>query len=398
MKARLVAETRGDEGAQATVVVGGDVCPMNRHVVSLLAGRVEGLWGPLLGHLRQSDLNVVNLECPVVAKATPITKTGPVLSATEAIVPALSAVPIHAVSLANNHVRDHGDPGVDCTVRALSAYGIMHFGAGASLEAASRVRVTNVNGIRLGLLGMADREFNSASSCRAGANGFDEIRAHRIIAASRAEWDVLVVLLHMGHDRYPYPSPGLQTICRWLVELGASAVVCQHSHCAGSVEPYRSGLIVYGQGNLLFDVSRDPGRAWNEGFLLKLRVSRDGVSGHELVPFRRDPGSGDLLALGDQAEEVFLAELNARSEETASADALRRRWKEYCDVVETSYLSKLAEPSLVGRVRAAILRRAGVAWRPVGPAQRRLLGNLIRCRDHREVLETILADEEDVRR
>ena len=83
--------------------------------------------------------------------------------------------------------------------------------------------------------------------------------------------------MHGGNEGYPYPSPRLMDTCRFLVEQGANAVICQHSHCVGCYEEYRGGHIVYGQGNLIFDASIPP-PGWNEGVLVRLHISENGNS------------------------------------------------------------------------------------------------------------------------
>ncbi len=64
--------------------------------------------------------------------------------------------------------------------------------------------------------------------------------------------DKIIVILHGGIEYYPFPSPELQDKCHFLIEEGADIIVCQHTHCAGCIEEYLNGYIIYGQGNLIF--------------------------------------------------------------------------------------------------------------------------------------------------
>jgi len=41
-------------------------------------------------------------------------------------------------------------------------------------------------------------------------------------------------------------------LCKFFIDSGVDAIVCQHSHCAGSFEHYKNRPIIYGQGNFIF--------------------------------------------------------------------------------------------------------------------------------------------------
>ena len=51
------------------------------------------------------------------------------------------------MSLANNHIRDYGEPGVLNTLKTLDQYGIKHAGAGKNLQGGSEARYLEVNGV-----------------------------------------------------------------------------------------------------------------------------------------------------------------------------------------------------------------------------------------------------------
>lgn len=84
----------------------------------------------------------------------------------------------------------------------------------------------------------------------------------------KKQCDIAIVLYHGGKEHYRYPSPNLQRICRKIVDKGADLVICQHSHCIGCEEKWNSGVIVYGQGNFLFDNSNS--EFWKTGLLVVL--------------------------------------------------------------------------------------------------------------------------------
>src|SRR5690606_27860319 len=81
---------------------------------------------------------------------------------------------------------------------------------------------------------------------------------------------------HGGIEHYEYPSPRLQRVCRSMVRHGADLVLCQHSHLIGTVEKYRGGEILYGQGNAIYGY-RPGNHAWNTGLLVSVNLSRTGM-------------------------------------------------------------------------------------------------------------------------
>ncbi len=74
--------------------------------------------------------------------------------------------------------------------------------------------------------------------------------------------------------------------CHFLVKQGASTVICQHSHCIGCMETYLDTPIIYGQGNMLFDMpSKSP--TWHRGCLVHLTINHDGHIEVEMIPFNQ---------------------------------------------------------------------------------------------------------------
>src|SRR5687767_1761688 len=217
---------------ETQIIIGGDICPVRRNLSYFGNGDAAGLWNDLLSEFESAHLSVANLECPLIERRTPISKTGPVLEAPSECLNAFVRGHIRCLGLANNHILDHGADGVENTLRVCSSAGIMTFGAGRDLEEAGRMLVVNVGGLRIGLMGAAAEEWSAATEDSPGANPLDLIECARRLHRQRGTYDFLIFLLHDGAECYPYPSPRLRKVCRFLIEQGADMVVCQHSHCA----------------------------------------------------------------------------------------------------------------------------------------------------------------------
>ncbi len=380
-----------DVGPRAELLVAGDLCPIGSGLRSLMERPGTDVFQAIQAELGEADLAIANLECPLCDLPNPQGKTGPSLRAPEACAARIRAAGFGMVSLANNHIRDHGDEGVRSTLRACAESGLETVGAGTSIGEAQRLKVLVLGGLRVAFMGLCESEFSTAGPLRAGANPIDPLRLARQLVSGRSDWDALVVLLHSGREHYPYPTPRQQGLCRALVDLGASVVVCQHSHCVGCIERVGNRLIVYGQGNLLFD---SPGRvpdSWFEGFGLQLSLGPDGVTGFRVVPYRQSVIDGTVHELSGGKREQMLLGIERRSNEILDDRFVEEAWRAHVGEVAEMYLLWLAGSGWFDRLRLKLSHLAGRRYRPLTSAATRRLANLLRCETHREILETVLA-------
>lgn len=368
------------------LLIGGDVCPINRYVDLFTQGSPDEILGPCAPWARSADLFVANLECPIILEPTPIAKTGPVLGTPASSARCLRSLGLHAMGLANNHIMDHGPAGLRSTLQACAAEGIATFGAGPNLAEAMRPLLLEVKGLRVGILGLAEREWSLAGPAAPGANPLDPIQFVRSMKEWRGRMDLLVVLLHGGSEGYPLPSPDLQKTCRFLVEEGANVVACQHSHCVGSYETYQDQLIVYGQGNFIFD---HPSHRHPEGLLIALDVATDGTTSYELVPFTQGTGTAGLAALPEAAEAEFRSELESRSRAMARPGYVEDAWEAHCRDRRLPLMNVVLDH---GRLLRRLNQHGAILdWR--GKDYTRNLLSIVQNETHLEALTTMLRDQ-----
>ncbi|HUS46396.1 MAG TPA: CapA family protein [Phycisphaerae bacterium] len=368
------------------ILVGGDVSPGRRMLSYFAGGDAQTLFNDLLADFEAADFAIVNLECPLVVEESAIEKTGPVLGAPVSCIQAIKNAHVDAVNLANNHILDHGAAGLETTLEACEKAGLGTVGAGENLDAASRMLVHNVSGTRVGFVAMAEHEFSIAGRNSWGANPLDLAQFIRTVRRHRGQYDFLVVLLHGGIEHYPYPSPRLMETCRFMVEEGAKAVICQHSHCPGCYEEYRGGYIVYGQGNLLFDAYPLRNAAWHEGALVSLTLEEDGACSMEFVPYVQCDRRVGARRMDPDQEDSFRRTFQERSEKIKDPQFVQRQWEAFCKTRENAYLSMLRGH---GRFFKRLNARLGWLRHLYSWEKRRLLLNVVRCESHREVIETV---------
>jgi len=283
---------------------------------------------------------------------------------------------------------DHGAKGLQTTIKTCNQNEIKYVGAGENLKDARKVLVQNINTIAVGILSVAEHEFSIATRDFPGANPLDIIDLVRTVQEHSSDWDRLIVLFHGGNEFYPYPSPWLKNTCRFMIEQGADAVICQHSHCSGCIETYQGAPIVYGQGNLLFDADHWP-NMWYEGMLVSLEIDRGNSIRTRLIPFKQIRGRPGIHEMSEKEEAAFRSGFNARSEIVLDDKRLEDEWRRFCERHERDYLRSLyGHKSLVHRVTA----RMGLLERFYTKRKRLLSLSAIQCESQREALLDILAD------
>jgi poly-gamma-glutamate synthesis protein (capsule biosynthesis protein) len=348
------------------------------------------LFDDLMPFFEAADLSIVNLECPLTRRWSPVTKDGPVLGADPDCVNGLVAAGVGVVGLANNHAMDHGSQGLDSTIDVCERNGIAHVGAGPDLEAAGRMIVARAGTLRVGVLAMAEHEFGLADRHSPGVNPLDVMSCVRTMELRARDVDYRIVLLHGGNEHYPWPRPSLLDTCRFLVEHGADAVICQHSHCVGCYERYRGATIVYGQGNLIFDFEGTP-PTWHQGMLLCFEAQDEGNARLDIVPYVQSKPRPGAHRMHGRDEERVLREIEERSRAIADLDLVESRWGEFCDRMERHYLRRFASPH---RLVRGLDRLTGLVQFLYGQRHVRAERlNLIRCESHRDALITILSRE-----
>ena len=373
------------------ILIGGDVCPIGRNRQLFQLGQADAILNNLLIEFEEADYSVVNLECPLIERKSPIEKDGRTLGEPVECVNGLKAAGIDAVNLANNHILDHGETGLRSTLAACANAGIKCFGAGANRSKASRILFCDINGRRIGFLGIAEHEFSIAGEYSWGANPLDIIETVRLLKRTKNEHDFLVTLVHGGREHYPYPSPRLQQVCRFLVEEGAGAVICQHSHCAGCYEYYQKAPIVYGQGNFIFDPLHIRKTTWNEGFLVQLILNDSNECHAEWIPFAQSLDRPGVRRMPPKETQAFVAGLEARSREISVDGAVQRKWLEYCRREKYAYASRIRGHNRLLRVINRKLHFSDWLYSKTTKLMQR---NVVECEIHREALETLWHDME----
>lgn len=272
------------------------------------------LFNDIIPEFEKADRVIVNLECAVTDKNTPIKKIGPNLNAPINTVKTLKNAGVTDCILANNHIFDFGIKGVVDTVEQLQKHGINYTGYGKNYQDARKNLIITDGEIKIAIISVCEHEYSYALENREGARAYDPYDTNDDIVEAKKIADYVFVIYHGGKEDCRYPSPRLLKACRSMVKHGADLVLCQHSHAIGCYEKYENGHILYGQGNFHFvckdyEDPNDNGYMWNTGLMVKLDI--DKKLKVELIPTIVHNNS---IRLANQEEKTkILNELEERS-------------------------------------------------------------------------------------
>lgn len=287
-----------------TIALGGDTM-LGRLVGEALGARPpSSLWSDeLLEVFAEADVGVVNLECCISERGSPWDPGHKPFhfQAPPSAVETLTVAGVRAVWLANNHALDYGPDGLLDTFEHLARAGIAWAGAGRDRDAARRGVELEVEGVRIGLAGVADHPAAFAAGVDtpgiAWAALHDGMAPGWLLAEVRrlkSRCDLVLVGPHWGPNMRAEPQSHHPAVARELLAAGADAIAGHSAHVVQPVELFAGRPVCYDLGDLLDDYAVDE---WlrNDLGVLALWHPHERL---ELVPLKLE-FCRTTLALGD---------------------------------------------------------------------------------------------------
>ncbi len=197
------------------------------------------------------DFAVCNLEGSCKSDM-PIYKLANLHNSPEALRTVLHKLEIRYANLANNHIMDFGQEGMNQLMAMLDDMNVEYFGAGSACSKAMEPILVSSGDIRLGFIGFSWKPIESvgATCDEAGVALIpptDELC--RVIADLHEDCDHVVVSFHWGYEYERYPLPIHRRLAHAVIDAGASVVIGHHPHVYQGIESYKGRLIYYSLGN-----------------------------------------------------------------------------------------------------------------------------------------------------
>jgi hypothetical protein len=367
------------------ILITGDFFGGSSRVKDLIeTEQFDLLYGDLLPIIKDNDLTITNLESPLIEKGTPIAKTGPAIKASPKTVKALNFGHINMVTLANNHILDFGEEGLQTTLAVLKSNGIDYLGAGEAKERATKY--VDFDKTRIGIVNICENEWSTSIENQLRANSLNPIANFYQIAEAKKQADKVIVIFHGGNEYYQLPSPSMKETCRFFVDSGADFVFCHHTHCFSGHEQYQHGTIFYGLGNFIFDNLKFRNNSWNLGLAVQLHFTESQV-GYTLIPYRQCDNQPGVQKLNEEELLAFEKQLQHLNHIISNDQLLEESYTKFAEKVKKQYINYI-QPYSNKYLNAAYKR--GLLPSLLTAKKKLLLSNLIRCESHREVLLKIL--------
>ncbi len=266
-----------------TVFVAGDIVPHNRTVNLFKQKRTDDLFRSIIPQINNGDIRIGNLEAPIInGSPSPIKKSGPNLHASIETLEVLKEAGFNTLTLANNHFRDQGQHGVDCTIRYARDLEFDTVGGGKNIHDARKILYKKVREEIIAIINICEHEFSIATDTYGGSNPLDLINLHEDIYSAKKHANYVLVIVHGGIEKYQLPTPRMKRTYRHFIDLGADAVVNHHQHCFSGYELYKGKPIFYGLGNFCFDRTNE-NETWFEG--LAVRITFDNNISYTIIPY-----------------------------------------------------------------------------------------------------------------
>ena len=274
------------------------------------------------------QLILANLESPVCAKPLlrAALKAGPNLSSSSLGMECGEFI----FNLANNHMMDYGEDGLQQTCAYLDERGIRYVGAGMNRGAARQSIIVSESGKRIGIIGCREAQFGSAQADAAGCADmglwvFDAVRE------LKGACDYVIVSCHAALEHSPFPSPRLRDFYRHLIDAGADVIHGHHAHIPQGWEAYKGGVILYGLGNFVVDPVAWKKRNYLWSNVAELHFGDSGITWN-VKPVELDPDTEGIAVREPLPENAayYSKYMEIANGALVSDEILQGYWQEVC--------------------------------------------------------------------
>lgn len=196
-----------------------------------------------------------NQEVPTAGSVTPISGY-PVFNAPEQFAKDLSALGCNIVNLANNHMFDKGQLGINATRAVwdnLPKKAIA--GANRNQEEQNNIQYFTENDIKFAYLAFAEYS-NIPTNTDYAVNIYNEAVAKPLVTQAANNADVVIVSMHWGTEYSPTENDFQKTAAKAIAESGADVIIGAGPHVLQPVDKIvtsdgRETLVWYSLGNFL---------------------------------------------------------------------------------------------------------------------------------------------------
>lgn len=209
--------------------------------------------------IRKKQLNcILNLEGTLEKTDTLNNKKrGPRLACSKNTIEILKEMNTIGVCLANNHMMDYSEKGLEKTIRVLKESNIKYCGAGKNIKEA-KTPMNIDKDVFICDYGWEIEETQYATENKAGCSPRREKDIINQIKGLRKNSKAkIIVQLHWGFEYNLYPMPLDRKLAYKIIDAGADIIIGHHPHVIQAFESYKGKPIYYSLGNFYFGSRRE---------------------------------------------------------------------------------------------------------------------------------------------
>lgn len=188
----------------------------------------------------------------------------PMFNTPDALAKAMRDAGIDAATIANNHILDRRERGLERTTRVLDEAGIAWTGARMSADAPFEPLIAERGGVRVAMINFTygtNVPPKKDASARVNYIKSDDIR-EAIRSARAASADIVVACLHWGDEYVLAPNARQRAVADLCVAEGVDLIVGTHPHVLQPIEvredERRASVIAWSLGNFVSNQRKEP--------------------------------------------------------------------------------------------------------------------------------------------
>ncbi|WP_415644662.1 CapA family protein [Stackebrandtia soli] len=295
--------TTSPDADNLTIAIAGDVHFTER--TAKLLTDPDTAFGPMAKVFRDADHAVVNLETAVTTGGRPEPKQFHFRAPASAF-DAVSAAGVDLVSLANNHVLDYGQTGLDDTLRYAADAGVAVVGAGEDVDDALAPYYVDIGGTTIAYVAASGVwELTDSWMAEADRPGVAHLahgeRLERAVEDAADRADVVIVLPHWGTEGQECPNDEQRDWAERFAAAGADAVIGAHAHLLQGQGYLDDTFVAYGLGNFVW--------WWDDAYsndtgVVELTITDGRLTDANFVPAVIDGTGRPIPATGEEERRV----------------------------------------------------------------------------------------------
>lgn len=216
--------------------------------------------------MRSADVFMVNNEFEYTTGGTPIPGKQYTLRAKPESVSWLKEMGVDIVSLANNHMFDYQETGLQDTLNTLRGANMPYVGAGENIEEASRTAYIHIlaegspaEAMTIAVINatqveqFANPDTRGATEAESGVfRCYDPALLCQRVSEAKQNADFVIVYIHWGVESNQEKEPRQDALADGITKAGADLIVGDHPHVLQAIGAVNGKPVAYSLGNFFF--------------------------------------------------------------------------------------------------------------------------------------------------